>query len=651
MFAYTTPGVYFDWLDAGRRAFAPRRTDIAGLIGIAERGPLHLPWKVESWTQYTSVFGRHIPQGLLAYAVEGFFENGGRTCWIVRVADPDQAQPATLDLTDAAGTRTLRLTASSPGTWGSRVTVTVIAGEQDFSLIVGHPGSGQELWRNLHLRPPSIELLDGAGRPTLRVRVLDPPLWTRPVTFVVGRTSAGHFSLRLVVPELQDTRWSDLSMDSSQANYVKTVLERGGQLAVDDLHSPSGLAGSAPDPLAPNLSSGRIAVVVEPGFAGRILNDGGTGSRLVRVNGVSPGQGLPTAGVFRLGDGADGLATLTPVHMSGQGAPPEKTWGLEIFNTIDEISVVAFTDLRCTRPAPPSYRPVPPRCDVLDLEPEPPPFEPPSIEYPPIFSDLQIVSLQRALIGQCEARKDRVAILDVRPEDDTPEEALAWRTQFDTSFAALYFPWLQVNDPVAGPGVLRQVPVCGHIAGIYARGDLKTGVHKPPANEVIAGTPDVIPSVDDIAHGALNTNGVNAIRVYPGRGVRVAGARTLSSDSLWRYINVRRLLCMIEETIDEDSQWTVFEPSNPELWREISRVIRNFLDELWRRGMLDGARAEDAYFVRCDETTNPPEETEAGRLTCLIGVQPPWPAEFVVVRIGKTENRTEIEELSGAPDA
>jgi hypothetical protein len=448
-------------------------------------------------------------------------------------------------------------------------------------------------------------------------------------------------------------------MDPSDANFVKKVLEGDGQVEVEDLHSPSGLIASAPDPLAPNLVSGHIAAAVEPGFAGRVLNDGSTGSRLIRLNALWFGRGLPKAGIFRLGklrnddlgeDGDDGLETLTPVHMSGEGAPPDKVWGLEIFNTIDEISVVAFTDLRCTRPEAPAHRPVPPRCDVLDVEPEPPPYEPPPIVYPPVFNDLQVFNLQRVLITHCEARKDRIAILDVRPEDDTPEEALAWRTQFDTSYAALYFPWLQVNDPVAGPGVLRPVPTCGHMAGIYARGDLKIGVHKPPANEIVAGVQAVIPSVDDIAHGALNVNGVNVVRTYPGRGVRVAGARTLSSDPLWRYVNVRRLLMLIEETIDEDSQWTVFEPSNSELWREVSRVTRNFLDGLWQRGMLDGAKAEDAYFVRCDETTNPPEETEAGRLTCLIGVQPPWPAEFVVVRIGKTENRTEIEELSGAHD-
>jgi hypothetical protein len=171
-------------------------------------------------------------------------------------------------------------------------------------------------------------------------------------------------------------------------------------------------------------------------------------------------------------------------------------------------------------------------------------------------------------------------------------------------------------------------------------------VHKPPANEELEAVKDVRVAVDDLAHGDLNNHGINVIRAQQGRGVRVSGARTIapSDKPEWRYINVRRLLLMIEEAIDEQTQWTVFEPNNPDLWREVDRVARSFLDGLWRRGMLDGATAEEAYFVRCDETTNPADQTEAGRLICEIGVLPPWPAEFVVVRIGKTEGGTEILE-------
>jgi phage tail sheath protein FI len=243
-----------------------------------------------------------------------------------------------------------------------------------------------------------------------------------------------------------------------------------------------------------------------------------------------------------------------------------------------------------------------------------------------------------------------VAVLDTRPEDRTAEQAIAWRRGFSgdsTKYAALYFPWLKVPDPLGLGGALVEVPPSGHVAGVYARGDLRVGVHKPPANEELEGVKDVAVAVGDVEHGELNERGVNVVREYRGRGVRVAGARTLSGDPLWRYVNVRRLLSMIEEAIDEGTQWTVFEPNNPDLWREVDRVARNFLLNIWRRGMLDGATPEDGFYVRCDATTNPPAETEAGRMTCEIGVLPPWPAEFVVVRIGKTEGATEIFETAG----
>jgi phage tail sheath protein FI len=245
--------------------------------------------------------------------------------------------------------------------------------------------------------------------------------------------------------------------------------------------------------------------------------------------------------------------------------------------------------------------------------------------------------------------KDRIAVLDVplsaNEVEITPELAQAWRNNFDTKYGAIYYPWLRVPDPLNLEGILRSVPPSGYVAGIYARGDRRVGVHKPPANAELEGVKDVQVTVDDIDHGALNDGGVNVIRSYRGRGVRVAGARTLTEPaSEWRYVNVRRLLIMIEEAIDEQTQWTVFEPNNRDLWRDIERVARSFLETIWRRGMLDGATPEEAFYARCDETTNSQADIDVGRVTCEIGVLPPWPAEFVIVRIGKTEGSTEIVE-------
>ena len=212
------------------------------------------------------------------------------------------------------------------------------------------------------------------------------------------------------------------------------------------------------------------------------------------------------------------------------------------------------------------------------------------------------------------------------------------------SAAALYHPWVAVRDPLAINGLVRVIPPSGHVAGMFARVDRLRGVHKPPANEVLEGVFDVAEVIDDAAHGLLNEQAVNAIRIVPGRGVLVLGARTLSLDYRWRYVNVRRLFTMIAEALDGSMQWAVFEPNNPQLWRHVDRAVRGFLERLYRLGMLDGATSDDAYTVRCDESTNPPESTDAGRLTCVVGLQPPYPAEFVVVRIGVTRSGIQVEE-------
>jgi hypothetical protein len=170
------------------------------------------------------------------------------------------------------------------------------------------------------------------------------------------------------------------------------------------------------------------------------------------------------------------------------------------------------------------------------------------------------------------------------------------------------------------------------------------GVHKPPANEVLEGARDVNRQLDARTHGDLNDSSINAIRPIPGRGILVLGVRTLDPDIRWRYVNIRRLFSMIEEALDEQLQWLVFEPNNPQLWREIDRVVTGYLERLYRLGMLDGATPEEAYSVRCDASTNPPWDTDLGRVTCIIGIQPPYPAEFVVVRLGVTRSGIQIEE-------
>jgi phage tail sheath protein FI len=244
-----------------------------------------------------------------------------------------------------------------------------------------------------------------------------------------------------------------------------------------------------------------------------------------------------------------------------------------------------------------------------------------------------------AVIDQCELLRDRFAVTSVAAGEG---DVANLRPPRDSSYAAFYTPWIRVPDP-AGPGTYL-IPPVGHVAGIYARTDVERGVHKAPANEVVRGivTIDINATRKPLefpfgkrAQDFLNPRGVNVIRDFrdSGRGIRVYGARTMSSDATWRYVNVRRLLLFIEESIDEGTQWVVFEPNDEPLWARVRQSVGNFLDITWRSGALQGMKKEEAYFVRCDRSTMTQADIDAGRLICQIGVAPVKPAEFVIFRI------------------
>ncbi|MFJ8312941.1 MULTISPECIES: phage tail sheath subtilisin-like domain-containing protein [unclassified Streptomyces] len=247
----------------------------------------------------------------------------------------------------------------------------------------------------------------------------------------------------------------------------------------------------------------------------------------------------------------------------------------------------------------------------------------------------QVMAIQMAMINHCENMANRMAILDPLPDMD-PTEVHEWRQNeagYDSKYATLYYPWIQVADPSSGKGFL--MPPSGHVAGLWARNDEARGVHKAPANEVLRGALDLGIQVTKGEQEQLNPAGVNCIRSFPGRGIRVWGARTLSSDPSWRYLNVRRLFNYLEESVYLGSQWAVFEPNDERLWATIRRNIAAFLTNEWRNGALFGGTPEEAFYVKCDAETNPPEVIDAGQVICEIGVAPVKPAEFVVFRIAQ----------------
>ncbi|AEW99556.1 phage tail sheath family protein [Streptantibioticus cattleyicolor] len=337
-------------------------------------------------------------------------------------------------------------------------------------------------------------------------------------------------------------------------------------------------------------------------------------SKLVKVTeqpGAAPSrpepQTLPLAAAPAAGSPAP-AARLDPAEYVGDAAARTGFAGLE---AIDEITMVAVPDLMSA-------------FDRGDID------------------ATGVKTVQLAVVSHCEQMGDRVAVLDT-PPGLSAQQVRTWRNDeagFDSRYAAMYYPWIEVFDPATGRN--RAVPPSGHIAGVWARSDAERGVHKAPANEVVRGAVDLEVRLSKGEQDLLNPIGVNCVRAFPGRGIRVWGARTLSSDPAWRYLNVRRLFNYLEESILLGTQWVVFEPNDDRLWSSIRRNITAFLTEEWRRGALFGRTAAEAFYVKCDQENNPQESIDLGQVVCEIGVAPVKPAEFVVFRLAQFSDSTSL---------
>jgi uncharacterized protein len=547
---------------------------------------------------------------------------------------------------DASGVPTLEVQAANPGSWGDSIQLSVSHSSlaaTTTSSATQPPGGPYSLVQSVvgfpqysvvkiyQTRSPSpvidyrtVTLVDTASN----ILQWDAPLpasldFTKPISF-----ETVEFSLTVYVSGSAKEIFTGLSLNSKHSRYVgKVVNPQKDALAaqkqvglpslyvrVKDLSSASPYPANLPDPNAPQLDSG----------------------------------------VLDLAGGRDGIAALQMMDFTGNPGSARK-WGIRSMEDVDEISIVAVPDI-LIEPAPPTqYAPVVtkppdpclPRVAVPQIAPPPPP--PPS-EAAPSFTLDQICQVQQALVQHCQDMQFRFAILDP-PDFGFPKlrvdlgEVQSWRQRFDTMYAALYYPWVLVRDPLElGNSVVRRVPPSGHVAGVYASSDLAVGVHKAPANVVLQWAQDLTNDVTSEMQGFLNPLDVDCIRSFSGRGMRVYGARTLSSDLSWRFINVRRLLFMIEHALLISMQWVVFEPNNVHLWHLLRVSISSFLEGEWRKGAFAGNSAEESFYVKCDETNNPTATTALGELFVEIGVAPVLPAEFVVFRIGRVGDTLEVTE-------
>jgi len=308
------------------------------------------------------------------------------------------------------------------------------------------------------------------------------------------------------------------------------------------------------------------------------------------------------------GGGSPAPARLEPADFIGDSAARTGLGGLEAY---DEVTMVIVPDAMSAYES-----------GQIDLE--------------------QLKAVQLGIITHCELMGNRLAILDP-PKGYNAQLIKDWRMEgagYDSKQAALYWPWIKVSDPLSGKNIF--VPPSGHVAGVWANTDNTRGVHKAPANEVIRGAVDVELKITGGEQGLLNPEGINCIRAFAGRGIRIWGARTLSSDPAWKYINVRRLFNYIESSIKGATDWAVFEPNDQALWAKLRRTIAAFLVMEWRKGALFGMTPAEAFYVKCDDENNPAEGIDLGQVVVDVGIAPVKPAEFVIFRVAQLQGGTSL---------
>jgi Phage tail sheath protein FI len=636
---YLTPGVYRTPQATPQPRFVLVRTDVAGFLGFAERGPLPEDFpdpkdtikaavKITSWKEFQATFGGFMASGYLAYAVRAFFENGGDTCFVARIAATtasDAAQrPARAQYLLPSAAPVAVGTLSAVGS-GNAVTISVAAG----GVL-----RGGDLIQIVHAGLTTTEVVTdnlGGGlfllsKPLTADHAAGDAVLSYPSAFRVEARSAGNWgnNIRVVVTPLD-----------AGAFGLQLTVDRGAALAPVEHEFYRRLTIASPDAVD---------------YAPTVLTNN---SQLANIRVTGGGQirgfaeALPGPLQFHLTGGRDGLSAVSLRDFLGSD---EDRRGLRLFEDIDDISTVCAPD--ASFPGVKRWKPIPPPLPVCADPPVDPPAKPQddsTAQAPPI-STQDSLTIRMNLIQHCERLRYRVALIDppfgMHPNDvQTWPESRGLRNR-SARFAALYYPWIAVPDPLQLDGLRRLIPPSGHVAGVYAQNDLTHGVFHPPANYEIQFAAAPAEDVSDDQQAGLNPKRVNAIRSLPGRGIRVWGARSLASDSdgEWEFIHVRRLMSAIEKTVEISSRWAVFENNNFPLRRTMTHSLNVLLESIWAQGGLKGRTPAEGYYVRCDETNNPQPVIDSGMLICEIGVAVAVPMEFLVFEIRRNVGAMEVAE-------
>jgi phage tail sheath protein FI len=644
---YLSPAVYLEEVESGIPPIEGVSTSTAGFVGLTRRGPVSgPPVLVTSFPEFTRLFGGYFStpaaSNSLPHAVNGFFANGGKRLFIVRVengatlasTNARQGVATRLGANAAAAQTVIRLASLRNIDTGTKLDFVQVKGSVTTSslnhTVTAYNRLTNEVTLALGLGSPFEEKFttvtaNGAVRAnTLNITARDPGAWGRDIEVQAEHTTGATTSVVTVVaaPSL------DVQVTSSAGFYVGACVEfdrgltklyrrvvtiTGNILTVDG----APIATLAPDAGAVTTASvcefslqvlfdGQVeeyrGLSLDPTLADRYYRDQiNRRSTLISVGAPLLASALPISfptgddGLrIRLGTGGLDSAALTSADVIGVDGGPGARTGIFALQDIEDISIVAVPG-----------------------------------------QTARIV--QQSLIDHCELMRYRVAVLDPDPAANTVQTIRNQRRQYDTKYAALYFPRVTVFDPVSKQVI--PAPPSGHVAGVYARVDETRGVYKPPANETLRAVDSVELIINKAEHDLLNPqpDNINVIRDFRprGRGIRIYGARCITSESSWKYLNVRRLFIFLEASLERGTQWVVFEPNDERLWARVKQSIRQFLLGVWRDGALMGVSEEEAFFVKCDRTTMTQDDIDNGRLIIQVGVAPVKPAEFVIIRIGQ----------------
>jgi len=607
---YLAPGVYVEEVSFRSKSIEGVPTSTTGFAGMTRYGPVHYPGGpttteprlITSFIEFERVYGglerldtptdaERLPY--TAHAARAFFMNGGKRLYISRVfapRGPDNAQDwgvASRAIPVAGSTATWR--ARWPGAYGNVQVRT-------------------EMVRSKNVAVTNPQVFGGAVQAT-RVRrgaiveVIPAPY---PTPLPTGNDALTLGTLAEIDIDANDGRQLFMRGGAAflpNATDIIQLVEAHVIVSVDqDRRDDYFELGAHPEQKRnithildrdnPEDESAVVWLDWEPPAGNDIA-----ASLLVAL------QQNPNP---RLEGGHDGVIPM-PSDLAGHEADPDivtiKATGLEALGEVDDIAIVALPD-----------------GGAYDDE-------------------LNARGAADALITHAQNLRYRIAVVDGM-QNSSMNAIRHFRGQFDSKYAAIYHPWIEILDPTeraaqGAPPRRIVLPPSGFVCGIYARSDIQRGVHKAPANEVVLGLTKFEININKARQDVLNPEGINALRFFEGRGNRVWGARTLSSDPEWKYVNVRRLFIFLEHSIDKSTQWAVFEPNNERLWRNIRQTIEDFLLTLWRDGALIGDKPEQAYFVHCDRTTMTQNDLDNGRMIALIGVAPTKPAEYVIFRIGQ----------------